>query len=278
MCGIIRSDNARTCLAAIGGGVSGGLPANIGGFGNVYAQSAARAVFDNLASQGVGMMAGLQSGFDWRNVAAAGAVAGQAFSGSTILGSSELAQRTISGFAAGTAASIMRGGKIDVARIATDAFGNALGSSLAASVSGDGRTLPRRPVSDSSSITPVDPSGPQVDIPGLLAGLPDIQGPETFFASQAERDEWVRAGQQAGADNARQFGNTMRALSRGVDANVAQSLRNLPASPNIVSGVQENPLAWAGIRTIEKFAPLTTSLPLSRQLIASLYRENSCKL
>ena len=120
-------------LAAIGGGISGGLPANIGGFSNVYAQAAARAVVSNVASQGVGIVAGLQNGFEWRNVAAsaAGAVAGQALSGSTILGSSELAQRTVSGFAADTAASLMRGGKIDVVRIATDAFGNALGSSLA---------------------------------------------------------------------------------------------------------------------------------------------------
>ena len=42
-----------------------------------------------------------------------------------------LARGTISGFAAGLTSSVMRGGHIELTQVATDAFGNALGSSLA---------------------------------------------------------------------------------------------------------------------------------------------------
>jgi hypothetical protein len=76
--------------------------------------------------------------FDWRGVAASavGAGVGQAVSGA--IGNSfggdafgQFAKRAVSGLAAGTAAAVMRGGKIAIQQVATDAFGNVLGQSIA---------------------------------------------------------------------------------------------------------------------------------------------------
>lgn len=138
-------------MAAIGGGVSGSLPANIGGVTGGYQSAIARAAVSSVVVQGASIAVGLQNGFQWRSVAvsAAGAAAGQAFSGSTMLsqafGDSQLAQSTVSGFASGVTASIARGGKIEIARIATDAFGNALGSSLASMASGGEEQATNKP-------------------------------------------------------------------------------------------------------------------------------------
>jgi YD repeat-containing protein len=106
----------------------------------------ARAAASNAISQGIGIVTGLQSGFDWRGVAAAGvgAAAGQAMSDSMGLGAGaaakmglgeRLLKSSLAGFAAGATTAVMRGGRINVTQIATDAFGNALGSSLANSLS-----------------------------------------------------------------------------------------------------------------------------------------------
>ncbi|MBR7831585.1 hypothetical protein KDK95_35185, partial [Actinospica sp. MGRD01-02] len=46
-----------------------------------------------------------------------------------------LARGTVSGFAAGMATAVLKGGRVSVQQVATDAFGNALGQSLAASMS-----------------------------------------------------------------------------------------------------------------------------------------------
>uniref|UniRef100_UPI002109EE17 hypothetical protein n=1 Tax=Massilia sp. YIM B04103 TaxID=2963106 RepID=UPI002109EE17 len=127
--------------AAIGGGISAGVAnmaatAQAGSMAAMFKDNVvARAVLSNVAAQGVNKLAGLQPSFDWRGVAAsaAGAGAGQAMGqvlgGDNVLAKlmadNKLAQATTVGFVAGTTAAIARGGKIDVARIATDAFGNA---------------------------------------------------------------------------------------------------------------------------------------------------------
>lgn len=50
--------------------------------------------------------------------------------GGTALG--DFAARSVSGLAAGTAAAVMRGGRVSTQQVAVDAFGNAIGNSLAA--------------------------------------------------------------------------------------------------------------------------------------------------
>lgn len=132
-------------LAAVGGAVTGGLDA-AGGLsvtGSTLANGAIRGAVSSVVTQGLSVAVGLQDHFSWQQVAisaaaggvgaAVGGMAGGALAGS---GMSAGVQRavvgTLAGIAAGTTAAVMRGGRIDVARIATDAFGNALGSSLAA--------------------------------------------------------------------------------------------------------------------------------------------------
>ncbi|NVE01865.1 DUF4214 domain-containing protein, partial [Massilia sp. BJB1822] len=120
-------------LSAIGGGISAGVASAgmSGSLGALFegAQTpglVARAALSNVAAQAVGNVLGLQSGFNWRDVAAS--AAGAAVSSATTralnnagafasLGDwGDLARSTVSGFAAGTAATIMRGGKIEFAR------------------------------------------------------------------------------------------------------------------------------------------------------------------
>ncbi|MES2347232.1 MAG: DUF4214 domain-containing protein [Pseudomonadota bacterium] len=176
-------------LAAVAGGVTGGVGelADVGQLGEAFqgqgfSAVALRAGLSNTISQGIGIVSGLQNGFNWKSVAAsaagayAGASAGSALRDSAtfsaIFGNNNnFAVAASSGFAGGLTASILRGGKVSAVQIATDAFGNALGQSLANSVTGDGRMFGNRPISNFTSIGALDSSGPQVDIRGLLAGL-----------------------------------------------------------------------------------------------------------
>ncbi|MES2350342.1 MAG: DUF4214 domain-containing protein, partial [Pseudomonadota bacterium] len=140
---------SQVALSAIGGGVSGGmtaLTADGGALSSIgdssWQSAAARAALSNAVSQGIGVVTGLQPSFSWRGVvasAAGGAVGnevGGALAQNNVFSAlSENAARvavaSVSGFSAGLTTSVLRGGKIAVAQIATDAFGNALGESLA---------------------------------------------------------------------------------------------------------------------------------------------------
>jgi YD repeat-containing protein len=126
-------------LSAVSGGVGGGLGGwqPLGAEVNQIANVAVRAAVSNAITQGIGVVTGLQRSFNWRSVAAsavgagageaAGPVFAQAF-GTT--GAGAVATRFATSLASGTAAALMRGGRIVVTQIAADAFGNALGSSI----------------------------------------------------------------------------------------------------------------------------------------------------
>ncbi|MDA8456978.1 hypothetical protein M4R22_19645 [Acidovorax sp. GBBC 3334] len=116
----------------------------VSGFsGTDWSQVALRMGTANLATQGIGVATGLQSRFDWRGVAAsaAGAAAGSA-AGTALKDASwlaglsdtarEITQGTLRGLAAGVTTAVARGGRISIQQVATDAFGNALGESIAA--------------------------------------------------------------------------------------------------------------------------------------------------
>ncbi|WP_434644479.1 LysM peptidoglycan-binding domain-containing protein [Achromobacter piechaudii] len=98
--------------------------------------SMARAAVSSTITQGIAVATGLQPKFSWANVAAAGIGAGVgSVVGSKIFPDSKnfgetLSRGFVSGTAAGVAASVLTGGKADYLRIATDAFGNALGNSV----------------------------------------------------------------------------------------------------------------------------------------------------
>ncbi|OFA06690.1 DUF4214 domain-containing protein [Duganella sp. HH101] len=128
-----------------------GMLSSISGEG--WQAVAARAAVSNAATQGVANITGLQHGFSWASVAASAAGAVVSSQVSSYLGNSEsfrqltdgftkYANTAASNFAGGLTTAVARGGKISVAQIATDAFGNALGSSLAEQVN-DARTAAR---------------------------------------------------------------------------------------------------------------------------------------
>ena len=151
-------------MGAIGGAVSGGLSGlNLaGGALNSTANVIVRAAIGNAMTQGVAVATGLQAKFDWKGVAIAAAGAGVGSAVSEGLGDSvrtddagnafldkngnfernlgsgplsalgragDIIRSSLSGAAAGITTASLRGGKVDIARVATDAFGNALGSS-----------------------------------------------------------------------------------------------------------------------------------------------------
>jgi YD repeat-containing protein len=129
-------------LSALGGAIGGGLAGTsaLGGAG--FGTTVARAAIGNALTQGIGVATGLQKSFDWRGVAASAAGAGAGYAVGSLVGDAvsktdwtpltkELITRSASGLVGGLAAAAARGGKIVVQQVAVDAFGNALGSSLA---------------------------------------------------------------------------------------------------------------------------------------------------
>ncbi|AUA56388.1 Uncharacterised protein [Achromobacter spanius] len=137
--------------SALGAGVTAGVGAAFNG-ANVLAtnaeianaargslgvmQSVARAAVSSTVSQGIAVATGLQSRFNWTNVAAAGigAGVGSAVSSAVLPNATVFGERMTRGFVAGAvggvAATVLSGGKADYVRIATDAFGNALGNAV----------------------------------------------------------------------------------------------------------------------------------------------------
>jgi len=140
-----KFDWKGVALSGISAGVTAGVgsaftPAS-GALSMQAADVAGRAMMSNALTQGIAVKTGLtDTPFSWKGVAAAGAGAyvgsmvnagiGDRFNGmGETLGG--IARGTVSGFAAGVTTAVMRGGRIATTQIAADAFGNALGSSLA---------------------------------------------------------------------------------------------------------------------------------------------------
>lgn len=136
-------------LSAIGAGVTAGLPVGdlLGTTQGSIANTVVRAALGSTITQGIGVATGLQKSFSWRSVAASavgagvGQVVGEAFglTPQRIEGMSPgelFGKRLAKGLVAGTATALAKGGKVAIQQVAVDAFGNALGSSLAAQSSG----------------------------------------------------------------------------------------------------------------------------------------------
>jgi YD repeat-containing protein len=160
-------------LAAVGGAASAGVGTAVAegvqagaaasqqglqvGYGAKAAQIISqqpilRAAIVGATTQGVAVATGLQQKFDWKGVAASGAGAGVAQLAGVALniptgedaasqqirtqmdGLTKLAKATIQGFVSGVTVAAMKGGKVNLTQVATDAFGNALGESLKAEI------------------------------------------------------------------------------------------------------------------------------------------------
>jgi YD repeat-containing protein len=143
----------QLALSAISAYVPAGLEyaglavKSLGPVGNAMANAA----IANTVTQGIGVATGLQESFDWKGVAAsaAGAGVGAAIGGELGLPTNGtrpasmspgefFAKTAFKSFAAGTTAAMFRGGKVAIVQVAADAFGNALGYSLAEAANGGG--------------------------------------------------------------------------------------------------------------------------------------------
>jgi YD repeat-containing protein len=136
--------------------ISGAVTAGVGGLGNavgseVLSNVVVKAAVSNALTQGIGVATGLQKSFSWTGVAAAAAgsmmSAGVSAASSDALSNSgldsttqKLVAGTLAGIAGSATVSMMRGGRVNMQQIAADAFGNALGSSIADAMSSPDQT------------------------------------------------------------------------------------------------------------------------------------------
>jgi hypothetical protein len=120
-------------LAAVGGGVGGGMRAS--GFGRVTS-----AVASNVATQGVGMAIGAQENFSWAGVAAAGvgAAVGAQFGGDGF--GASLVRNTASGIANAATRSLIEGSDFGDNMLAAlpDILGQTIGEAIAGGMMGRG--------------------------------------------------------------------------------------------------------------------------------------------
>ncbi|MDQ0017780.1 hypothetical protein J2W23_006194, partial [Variovorax boronicumulans] len=128
-------------LAAIGGGISGAVGGinlfDAGTTAGVIGNAIVRGAIGNAASQGIAVATGLQDKFSWKSVAASAVSAGigqglnAAMDYNPSLTGFELGKSLASGLGGSLAAQVVRGGKISTTTLASDAFGNIIGDSLA---------------------------------------------------------------------------------------------------------------------------------------------------
>ncbi|MGE4240202.1 LysM peptidoglycan-binding domain-containing protein [Ramlibacter sp.] len=136
----------QIAMSAISGGVSGGLVGANFGLGDI-GNFAARAAVTSTVTQGIAVATGMQDHFSWRSVSASAIGAGIGAAVAPVLGKvygdstfGQFGARFTTGLVAGAAAAAARGGRVSSQQVAIDAFGNALGSSLADSMGGAGAT------------------------------------------------------------------------------------------------------------------------------------------
>ena len=124
---------------AVGGGLAKFVPFE-GAVGSL-SNTVARTALGNVVTQGIGVVTGLQSTFNWTSVAASAVGSGVGWEVGDALGThasafanaeftERLLKTSLSGFAAAATTAVARGGRIAVQQVAVDAFGNALGNSL----------------------------------------------------------------------------------------------------------------------------------------------------
>ncbi|MTW06345.1 LysM peptidoglycan-binding domain-containing protein, partial [Pseudoduganella ginsengisoli] len=243
-------------LSAVSAGVSSGMAEAVktAADGSLLKDmgSATRAAVSNVATQGIGIVTHLQQGFSWRAVAAAsggtavGGAVTEALSGSDTLRDwlhSDTMRRlltgTLSGMAAGTVAAMMRGGRVSMQQVATDAFGNAIGESLASAMKTTDAHTERYATQNVKYEVDLDAEvraaaqrGGNVNLQALADRPPvyelDLAAQLKEFAMSPE--EWAkmaREGKAAGAANMEAFAKTAQGLAQRVARYANQALTNI---------------------------------------------------
>ncbi|MDN8618028.1 Ig-like domain repeat protein [Variovorax ginsengisoli] len=132
----------QVALAAVGGGIAGGLSGTtpLGGAASDVGNRVVQRAVGNALTQGVAVATGLQSSFSWSSVAASALSAGVSQGLNAAMGyypgqigvQFDFGKSLASGLGGSLVAQAARGGKINGAAVAADAFGNILGDKLAA--------------------------------------------------------------------------------------------------------------------------------------------------
>lgn len=175
---------SSVALGALGAGVSAGvgsLASSLGfGAGQLsgpasWLAAAGRTAISSAATQGIAVAVGLQDHFSWSSVAASAVGAGVGAAVAEGVNSAmnynprnfdfgkSLVSGTLSSIAAGATTAALRGGRASMTQVAVDAFGNALGQSIAESF---GQTA------SSSSSTGEDQLGELIRRNNGWAGVP----------------------------------------------------------------------------------------------------------
>ncbi|HEY8356841.1 MAG TPA: LysM peptidoglycan-binding domain-containing protein [Ramlibacter sp.] len=225
----------QVASAAIGGGIAAGLPAS-GAFAAGGTGVVARAVAGNALSQGVAVAVGLQDSFSWVRVAASAVGAGLGHAAGPAVANAagggafgDFASSLTTGLVTGAAVHVMSGGRVSAHQVAVDAFGNALGQSLAASSS----SVEQRP---SYSLVEGQLTGGQ----GLKApaGLWDDVGPSSTYGyeSNAYVDYSIGSARLSGSTGVPTQGDTVLEAWRTNRGGEVESLGRWAVTPAQVMG------------------------------------------
>ena len=302
-------------LGAIGGAVAGGL-SGVNFAANAVVNTAVRVAIGNAVSQGIGVATGLQREFNWKAVAASavGGAIGQALGDAMGLSANGgrpagmevgefVAKASLKGFVAGLTTAVARGGTVAAQQVAVDAFGNALGSSLAGAATSGGSGSPQdgygirfsdgavqsfgQPASSFDTSFPSD-----YGLTGGGARLPAGQGsgelsPEDALASfrQSERDSFrgtsvagrsyvAQSGDSyssmAGSSSTQAVGNIMRANGAGNTTVIAG--RNYFIPDEVSAYGDQSALGQAAIAHDNQVAYLKARLEIANEGLRMMNR------
>ncbi|SDJ82379.1 LysM peptidoglycan-binding domain-containing protein, partial [Variovorax sp. OV700] len=246
----------QVALSAIGSGVSAGL--GIAGAlpdtGSVLGNAALRGAVGNSLTQGIAVVTGLQDKFDWKSVAASAVGAGVGAAVGPTIGSafesafgsgagSAFGARLATGLLAGAATAVMRGGKVSMQQVAVDAFGNALGDSIAAA---NGRGSSVRPFgeTDAEAWGHV-PAGAGYDYQGSGNGISNWQ--VNVAAQEAADGQWFDA----------QRDTTIERLQQEAGLPSSASYRTLRAGGMTVLPTEVQPHAPPRFSEASPYGPMT---------------------
>lgn len=122
-------------------GLDAGAVADLGVLpdtGNAFFNGVIRGAVSSTVTQGIAVVTGLQSKFDWKSVAASAIGGGVAQQLNSAMGYDlktmpfDFGKSLVSGFGGALTSAVVRGGKVSGAQVAADAFGNIIGDKLAA--------------------------------------------------------------------------------------------------------------------------------------------------
>lgn len=283
--GTVRKfDWKSVALSAVSGGVVAGLPTNVFGLSGA-ANVIARAAVASVATQGVAVATGLQRHFSWRTVAASAVGAGVGSSvgealdlpaNSTRPASMDwgefVAKSAVKAFAAGGMAAVARGGRVAVQQVAADAFGNALGQSLAAASTssagafGVGEAARRVGIDDNGDHVSYAPAKHLEDVSDIVAavnGAPEMDTSRDVLLAESRLRLSNPVGDTPTTNNVlnaleaeqreRDLGTRQRTLANQEDLNTATRLLNElrgSGAPHKTSAAQIE----RGLRQIEDLA------------------------